>query len=65
MKYDIKILQDYYRSLTILKNRIGTPNLKLPLLFNGQTNTFSELPKPGTPELTNLYSVVKAYRQKT
>lgn len=60
--YDIKVLKDYYRSLSILKNRIGTPNLKLPLLFNGATNTFSELPPPKSPELQNLYSVVKRYR---
>lgn len=62
MKYDISILQDYYRSLSIMKNRIGTPNLKLPLLFNGQTNTFSELPKTGTPELENIYSLLKRVR---
>ena len=60
--YDIKTLKDYYRSLSILKNRIGTPNLKLPLLFNGATNTFSELPKLETPELVNLYSQIKKFR---
>lgn len=60
--YDIKILQDYYRCMTILKNRIGTPNLKLPLLFNGQTNTFTELPKPEATELKNIYTLVKSYR---
>lgn len=63
MKYNIGILQDNYRSLSIMKNRIGTPNCKLPLLFNGQTNTFAELPKVGTPELEKLYKVIKEYRQ--
>lgn len=62
LDYDVKILKDNYRSLCILKNRIGTPNLKLPLLFNGASNTFKELPKPGSPELANLYSLIKKHR---
>lgn len=62
MNYDISLLQDNYRSLSILKNRIGTPNLKLPLLFNGQTNTFKELPKPNTAELNMLYEAFKRIR---
>lgn len=60
--YNIKVFKDYYRSLSILKNRVGTPNLKLPLLFNGQTNSFSELPKPGTLEVEQLYTSIKKYR---
>jgi hypothetical protein len=63
MDYDIKVLQDYYRCLFILKNRIGTPNLRLPLLFNGQTNSFAELPKPKTLELEHLYDNIKQIRR--
>lgn len=44
--YDIKKLKDSYRSLIILKNRIGRTNLELPLYFNGAANYFEELPKP-------------------
>lgn len=63
MGYDITVLKDYYRCLTVLKNRMGVPNLKLPLLFNGAANIFSELPKPNTPECTALYETVKRNRE--
>ena len=42
--YDVNKLKDNYRSLIILKNRIGKPNLKLGLFFDGKTNHFEELP---------------------
>ena len=44
--YKINILGDSFRSLIILKNRIGKTNLELPLYFNGAVNYFEELPKP-------------------
>lgn len=44
--YNIQLLKDNFRSLNIIKNRIGIPNKKLPLYFNGATNTFQELPLP-------------------
>jgi hypothetical protein len=56
--YNIKTLKDNYRSLSILKNRIGTPNLKLSLWFNGQTNTFVELPGVKTPEMQRIYNAL-------
>lgn len=42
--YDIKTLGDRFRTLTILKNRIGKGNLELPLYFNGASSYFTELP---------------------
>jgi hypothetical protein len=42
--YNIKILKDKYRQLSILKNRIGKSNLKVPLYFKGESNHFEELP---------------------
>ena len=42
--YDIKRFKDQYRSLLILKNRIGRGNLEVPLLFNGAVTSFKELP---------------------
>ena len=53
--YDITKLKDRYRSLSILKNRRGRPNLKLPLYFEGSTNTFEQLPEVGSEELRRLY----------
>lgn len=44
--YDITKLKDRYRTLVILKNRLGRPNLKEGLYFDGASNTFSELPAP-------------------
>tara|TARA_R110002020_G_scaffold85441_3_gene210906 strand:+ start:399 stop:1223 length:825 start_codon:yes stop_codon:yes gene_type:complete len=42
--YNVSKLRDNYRCLIVLKNRIGKPNLKLGLYFNGMTNYFEELP---------------------
>lgn len=60
--YDIRVLKDLYRSLSILKNRFGQTNLKLPLLFNGASNIFSELPKPDTAEIQQIYEVIRNHR---
>ncbi len=42
--YNVGKLRDNYRCLIVLKNRIGKPNLKLGLFFDGMTNFFNELP---------------------
>lgn len=42
--YNIKELKDNYRSINVLKNRVGRSNLKLPCYFNGEYNYFEELP---------------------
>jgi hypothetical protein len=44
--YNVQVMKDNFRSLNILKNRIGVPNKKLPLYFDGATNLFKELPLP-------------------
>lgn len=54
--YNIDALKDKYRTLIILKNRIGRPNLKLGLFFDGETNTFKELPKMMTEMDYERYS---------
>lgn len=46
--YNLDKLGDSFRSLIILKNRVGRPNLRLPLYFDGETNRFEELPKTMT-----------------
>lgn len=44
--YNIERLDDQYRSLIVLKNRIGRGNLESPLYFNGASNHFTEFPLP-------------------
>jgi len=41
--YNIKKLQDQYRSLIVMKNRIGRGNIEIPMFFNGAVTQFSEL----------------------
>lgn len=53
--YNVGLLGDNFRMLFILKNRIGKPGLRLPLYFNGATNTFKELPQLGSEELNKFY----------
>jgi len=48
--HDITQLKDNYRCLKILKNRLGRPNLKKGLYFDGETNTFKELDSPSNIE---------------
>lgn len=57
--YDIGILQDNYRTLSILKNRFGTPNLECGLYFNGAINAFRELPAPQSEEMKRIYEGIK------
>lgn len=53
--YDVKILKDNYRSIKILKNRLGRPNLKKGLYFDGKVNDFKELPNKESNEIQKLY----------
>jgi len=43
--YDVSFFRDRYRSMSILKDRDGTANKKLPLFFNGAVDFFKELPR--------------------
>jgi len=44
--HDITQLEDKYRLLIVLKNRIGSGYIEDALYFNGKTNRFKELPRP-------------------
>lgn len=55
--YDITRFKDNFRSIIILKNRIGRPNLKLGVYFDGAINKFKELPLPD--DNVNLEKVYK------
>jgi replicative DNA helicase len=46
-QYDINRFRDTFRAVKVLKNRIGSPNGYVHFLFDGATNRFNELPKPG------------------
>lgn len=48
---------DNYRSIHVLKNRLGTPNKVLSLFFDGSYTYFEEMPKP-----TDLGKIKKLYK---
>ncbi len=52
--YDIIRMRDTFRSVIIRKNRLGVPNKYVPLLFDGATNRFQELPYADERQLLNL-----------
>jgi len=39
----VQMLEDNYRSLTVLKHRDGESNIRVGLFFDGATNHFEEL----------------------
>lgn len=43
--YNITLLEDNYRSLSVLKMRDGMPNTRIGLFFDGAINYLEELPK--------------------
>lgn len=53
--YDIDRMRDTFRSVKVLKNRLGIPNKYAHLLFDGATNRFVELPLPGDEKLNIFY----------
>lgn len=58
--YDITRLKDHFRSLIILKNRIGRPNLNLGLYFDGAINKFKELPNSRfTATMEEIYNKIE------
>jgi replicative DNA helicase len=57
--YNVNLLQDYIRTVHILKYRSGSPNGAIALHFNGAVNYFEELPKPNSEELNLFYQNLK------
>ena len=53
--YDIARMRDTFRAVKILKNRLGTPNKYIHLLFDGATNRFAELPLPNEQDKLQRY----------
>lgn len=56
--YDVKQLGDKFRTLLVLKNRIGSGYIEDALYFNGKVNVFKELPYP--KDMTeDVYKTIK------
>lgn len=54
--YDITILGNSFRSLRVLKSNFTETGMRVPLLFDGLSETYTELPHPKTPELESIYN---------
>jgi hypothetical protein len=54
--YDLSILRDNYRELSVLLNRDGKSNAVVDLYFDGASNFFQELPDP-----TDITEIKKVY----
>lgn len=58
--YDLSLLKNRYRSLSILKDREGIADKKVPLFFNGAVDFFRELPRfDDTVELGKVHAYVQ------
>ena len=53
--YRIDILGNRFRALKVIKSNDSDVGMRIGLLFNAFSETFSELPLPKTPELKNVY----------
>lgn len=63
--YDITFFRDKYRSMSILKDRDGIANKKLPLFFNGAVDFFKELPRiENTEGLARVYEYVNELNRR-
>lgn len=57
--YNIRILKHRARFVIVLKDRLfGQEDLRIPLLFNGATNQFKELPPPDSNEMKEIYDKI-------
>lgn len=57
---NIMIMKDRYRQMSILKDRDGVANMKLPLFFDGAVDFFKELPRIDEVEkMKNVYEYAK------
>jgi hypothetical protein len=60
--YDITILGNSFRSLRVIKSNYTETGMRVPLLFDGISETFTELPQPKTPELQKIYDDMRNER---
>lgn len=57
--YRLDILGNRFRSLSILKCNDSDFGMKVPFLFEAVSEVMTELPKPKTPELEDIYNKIK------
>lgn len=57
--YDIGKFGDTFRSIIILKARNGGANMEVPMLYDGMTQTFRELPPTSDPIIQDFYEQAK------
>ena len=63
--YNILKLRDNYRSLSILKDRDGIANIKVPLFFDGATDFFKELPRADdTVGINKVYDYINQLKRR-
>lgn len=63
--YDILKLRDNYRSLSVLKDRDGVANIKVPLFFNGATDFFKEMPRSDDREnIQKVYQYINELKSR-
>lgn len=58
MNYDVKAMNNTFRTVAILKNRDGVSNKRIGMLFNGASSYWQELPRPDALDV-NFYQRVK------
>jgi len=64
--YDITFFKDRYRCVSILKDRDGEANIKVPLFFNGAVDYFKELPRPDdSVNLSRVYDYINQLNRTT
>jgi len=63
--YDITVLGNDFRSLRVIKSNHTEAGMRVPLLFDGISETFKELPQPKTQELEEVYQGYKDRRAVT
>ena len=64
MGYDVKILKDHLRFVEIVINRDGEMGGIMPLYFDGETNSFFELPLPDDPKMQDWYNYAKKQNEE-
>lgn len=61
--YRIDILGDKFRALKVIKSNDSLPGLRVGLLFDALSETFTELPQPKDPQMESIYKSLTDKKQ--
>jgi len=62
--YNIRKMQDFYRSISILKNRYGASNLRVGTFFDGCVSDFVELPNVSDEvQMSRVYNLIETINE--